>query len=167
MTGPRKHSDPSHQPRRDRMYEEHVQDPYRARGKYPEPTICPACRAIFHHGRWQWGEAVEGAEQHLCPACQRIRDRLPAAQLTLSGPFFLEHRQEIMGLVHHIEARARAEHPLERIMDIRDEAETCVIALTEAHLAHGIGEAVHHAYKGELRSVYTDEEALFRVSWSR
>jgi NMD protein affecting ribosome stability and mRNA decay len=149
------------------MYEEHVHDSYRTRGKYPEPTICPECRALFHHGRWQWGEAIEGAQRHLCPACQRIRDRLPAAQLTLSGPFFVEHRHEIMGLVHHTESRAKAEHPLERIMDISEDAETCVIRFTEAHLAHGVGAAVHHAYKGELKSVYTDEDALFRISWSR
>jgi hypothetical protein len=149
------------------MYEEHVHDPYRARGKYPEPTTCPECHAVFHHGHWQWGDARQGAEQHLCPACQRVRDRLPAAQLTLSGPFFSAHRPEIMSLVHHAEGKAKAEHPLERIIDISEAADTCVITFTEAHLAHGVGAAVHHAYKGELKSVYTDEDALFRVSWSR
>jgi len=86
MTGRKKHEDYSHQPRRDRMDEERVSDPYRTRGKWPEPTTCPECGAIVHHGQWRWGKAAPEAEQHLCPACQRIHDRVPAGQLTLSYP---------------------------------------------------------------------------------
>lgn len=167
MSGSRKHSDTSHQPRRDSMYEERVSDPYRARGKWPEPTACPECGAIFHHGHWQWGEATPGAEQHLCPACQRTRDRVPAGQLTLKGAFFVEHRAEILSLIHNAEAKAKAEHPLERIMAIGEEADGAVVTFTDAHLAHGVGEALHHAYQGELDSAYTDEDAILRISWSR
>ncbi|HEX9625874.1 MAG TPA: BCAM0308 family protein [Acidiferrobacterales bacterium] len=167
MTGRKHPSDYSHQPRRDRMYEERVSDPYRARGKWPEPSTCPECGAIFHDGRWLWGAAEPGAEQHLCPACLRIRDRLPAGQLTLSGPFFAAHRDEILHLVRNTETKARAEHPLERIIDVKDEADHTVVTFTDSHLTHGIGEALHHAYHGELDSRYTDEGDLLRVSWSR
>lgn len=167
MTGRRRRDDHIHQPRRDRMDEERVSDPYRARGKWPEPTTCPECEAIFHHGRWQWGEAPEGAERHLCPACQRIRDRVPAGQLTLSGEFYAAHQDEILHLVRNTEAKARAEHPLERIMDVNEEADHTVVTFTDAHLVHGIGEALRHAYHGELDSRYTDEGDLLRVSWSR
>lgn len=167
MTGPRRRADPSHQPRRDSRYEERVTDPYRARGKWPEPTACPECGAIFHHGRWQWGAAVPEAEPHLCPACQRVRDRMPAGELTLGGAFFTAHRPEILNLIHHTESEARAEHPLERIMAIEEGADRTVITFTDAHLTHGIGEALRHAYQGELDSRYTDEDVLLRVSWSR
>lgn len=167
MTGPRKRTDTSHQPRRDRMDEERVSDPYRARGKWPEPTTCPECGVIFHEGRWQWGTAQPGAAQHLCPACQRIHDRVPAGQLTLSGQFFAEHHEEILHLVHNAESKERAEHPLERIMDIKEEADHTVVTFTDRHLVHGIGEALHHAYHGELDSHYTDEDDLLRVAWSR
>jgi hypothetical protein len=167
MTGRKLRSDYSHQPRRDRMDAERVSDPYRSRGKWKEPTTCPECSAVFHHGHWQWGAAAADAEQHLCPACQRIRDRVPAAQLTLSGPFFAEHRDEILRLVRHTEARARAEHPLERLIDMHDEAGQTVATFTEAHLAHGVGEALRHAYHGELDSHYTDEGDLLRVAWKR
>lgn len=167
MTGRRKRSNYIHQPRRDRMDEERVSDPYRARGKWPEPTACPNCGAIFHSGRWQWGTAAPDAEQHLCPACQRVRDRVPAGQLTLSGVFFKTHRDEIMHLVRNAETKARAEHPLERIMDVVDEPDRTVVTFTDSHIAHGIGEALRHAYQGEMESRYTDEGDLLRVSWSR
>lgn len=167
MTGRKNRSDYSHQPRRDRMDAERVSDPYRARGKWKEPTACPECGAIFQHGRWQWGAAEQGAEQHLCPACERIRDRVPAGQLSLSGAFFAEHREEILHLVRNTEAKARAEHPLERIIEIKDDAGRTVVTFTDSHLTHGIGEALRHAYHGELDSRYTDEGDLLRVSWSR
>jgi NMD protein affecting ribosome stability and mRNA decay len=167
MTGRRTHPDPSHQPRRDRIEAAHVTDPYRARGKWKEPTTCPGCGAIYQQGRWQWGAGDARAEQHLCPACQRVRDRVPAGQLTLSGRFFAEHHDEILHLVRHTEEKARAEHPLERIMDVADEGTRAVVTFTDAHLVHGVGEALHHAYHGELDSHYTDEGDLLRVSWSR
>jgi hypothetical protein len=167
MTGRKTPSDVMHQPRRDRMDEERVSDPYRARGKWQEPTTCPGCNAVFHHGHWQWGAAAAGAEQHLCPACQRIRDRVPAGQLTLRGPFFTAHREEILHLVRNTEAKARAAHPLERVIEIKEEADQTVATFTDAHLTHGIGQALHHAYHGELDSHYTDEGDLLRVAWSR
>lgn len=167
MTG-RKHS-PDHiqQPRRDRMDSERVNDPYRAREKWPEPATCPECGAIVHHGHWQWGDAAPGAALHLCPACQRVRDRVPAGQLTLNGTFYSAHRDEILQLVRNVESKARAEHALERIMDVRDEADRTVITFTDSHLTHGVGEALRHAYQGELDSRYTDEDGLMRVAWSR
>ena len=61
----------------------------------------------------------------------------------------------------------RAEHPLERIMDIKEEAGHTVVTFTDAHLVHGIGEALRHAYHGKLDSRYTDEDDLLRVAWSR
>ena len=167
MSG-RKHStDHIHQPRRDSMDAERVSDPYRAREKWPEPTTCPECGAIVRHGRWQWGETAPGAAQHLCPACQRVRDRVPAGQLTLHGTFYAEHRDEILHLVRNVESKARTEHPLERIMDVKDEADRTVITFTDSHLAHGVGEALRHAHHGELDSRYTDEDGLMRVTWSR
>jgi len=102
-----------------------------------------------------------------CPACQRIRDRVPAGQLTLSGPFFVEHREEILHLVRHTESKARAEHALERIIEVKEGADQTVVTLTGTHLTHGIGEALHHAYHGELDTHYTDEGDLLRVAWSR
>lgn len=167
MPGHRQHDDPSAHPRRDRMDAERVSDPYRARGKPAEPTTCPECHAIFHRGRWQWGTPQSGAAEHLCPACLRIRDRVPAGEVTLSGAFYAEHRDEILALVRNIEATARAEHPLARIIDISDTDAGSVVTCTDGHLAHRIGKALASAYHGTLDAPFTDEGDLARVTWRR
>jgi hypothetical protein len=87
--------------------------------------------------------------------------------LTLSGPFFAAHREEILNIVHNAEARAKAEHPLERIIETREEGGRTIITFTDAHLVQGIGKALHNAYHGELDSKFTDEGDLVRVAWSR
>src|SRR5690349_4580543 len=38
--------------RRDKMFEERVHDPYKARHKIAEPSVCSQCGAVFHEGRW-------------------------------------------------------------------------------------------------------------------
>lgn len=153
-------------PRHDGIFQEHVHDAYKAKGKLPEPTVCPQCGAVFHEGRWQWRSAPAGAHRQTCPACHRLHDHYPAGFVTLQGEFFRTHRDEIMQLVHNQEKRVRVEHPLKRIMAVEEKDGTALVTTTDIHLARGIGEALHHAYQGELQYHYNPEENLLRVSWT-
>ncbi|WP_430229139.1 BCAM0308 family protein [Nitrosomonas communis] len=153
--------------RRDGIFQEKVHDAYKLRGKLHEPTVCPECNAVFHEGRWQWLPAPANAHQEMCSACHRIHDHYPAGFLTLEGPFFLAHREEIMHLVHHEEKYQRAEHPVKRIMEIEEKPDSTLITTTDIHLARGMGEKIHDSYQGELEFHYNPEENLLRVSWSR
>ena len=155
------------QMRRDRLIKEQVHDTYKAKGKPHEPTLCPECGVVFHKGRWQWLEAPAGAHMTLCPACQRGHDRYPGGYLTLSGEFFREHRDEILHAARNLEAHEKSEHPLRRIMDVEDQADGVLITTTAMELARALGDAVHHAYKGELDYKYTDEANILRVVWKR
>ena len=145
----------------------HVADPYRSRGKPREPTVCGECSAVFHAGRWQWLPAPESAERATCPACHRISDNTPAGYVRLQGKFFVDHRDELLNLVQNVERRERAEHAIQRIMKISDEAEGVLITTTDIHLARVIGEAVSHAYDGTLDMHFNDDENLARVHWTR
>jgi len=151
--------------RRDELRDELVHDTYKAKGKLPEPTCCPDCGATYHRGRWTWEPAPAGAHEHLCPACQRTRDRFPAGFVSLGGKLFAAHRDEIMSLARHCEANEKARHPLERIMTIENSAEGVLITTTGTHLAREIAEHVHNAYKGKLEFHYNKEENLLRAAW--
>jgi NMD protein affecting ribosome stability and mRNA decay len=142
-------------------------DPYRAASKPPEPTLCPECRAVFKSGRWTWDEAPDDAYQHVCPACQRIHDRFPAGYVTIKGDFFAEHRDEIVHLINNHEKREKAQRPLQRIMAIDEIREGVEVTTTDSHLARGIAEALHDAYKGELKMRYSRDENLVRATWKR
>jgi NMD protein affecting ribosome stability and mRNA decay len=168
MKQPRKPTDYAQQHGKDeRMYGERYEDPYQARGKYPEPSVCTGCGALFHKGRWQWGIAPAGAHKHLCPACQRIHDRQPAGILTIRGDFFAAHRQEILGLIHNAEAKERVEHPLQRVMKIEEGEDGVVVSLTDVHLTRTIGDDLHSAYEGELDYEYVERATVFRANWTR
>ncbi len=153
--------------RHDRLLQEFRHDPYQARQKLHEPAVCPECGAVFHDGRWQWTVRPAQAQEELCPACHRIRDEFPAGFVTLHGPFLTEHREELLNLVNNEAARARAEHPLKRIMKIEAQDDGLLITTTDIHLARGIGEALHHAFRGELEFHYNRQDNLLRVAWQR
>jgi hypothetical protein len=103
----------------------------------------------------------------LCPACQRGRDGLPAGILTLEGRFHLEHRPEILGLLKNIEEREIKHHALKRIMSVEEQGETLTVATAHPGLARALGDALHHAYQGDLDYQYPDEGGVMRVHWSR
>jgi NMD protein affecting ribosome stability and mRNA decay len=151
----------------DRILQSQEADAYGLRGKLPDPTACSTCGALYRAGRWTWGAAPIDAHRTVCPACRRVADDYPAGIVTLAGPFVAGHREEIEGLVRNVEEREKAEHALKRVIAIRREGDGIVVTTTDARLARGIGEAVHHAYQGELDYVFTEAENVLRVSWSR
>ena len=144
-----------------------LDDPYRAAAKPPEPTVCPECKATFTEGRWTWEKAPADSNELLCPACQRIQDRFPAGYVTIKGEFLKEHREEIVALIENHEKKEKADRPLQRIIAIDDTREGLEVTTTDSHLARGIAEALHGAYKGELKLRYSRDENLLRASWKR
>ncbi|HSR02937.1 MAG TPA: BCAM0308 family protein, partial [Methylophilaceae bacterium] len=132
------------------------------------PTVCPQCKAIFHKGRWQWSDVPANAHQKTCPACHRLNDDFPAGFVTLEGPFYMEHADQILRTVHNHEQYERSEHPLKRIMSVQKQAsDSVLITTTEIHLARGIGKAIQDAYQGELELHYNPGENQLRVYWKR
>jgi NMD protein affecting ribosome stability and mRNA decay len=148
-------------------FEEHV-DAYKMKVKLSEPTVCPQCKAIFHKGHWQWNAVPANAHQETCPACHRLNDNFPAGFVTLEGPFYTEHTDEILRTVYNHEEHERSEHPLKRIMAVqKQDSDSVLITTTDIHLARGIGKAIHDAYQGELELHYNSGENQLRVYWKR
>lgn len=167
MTGAKKSTDFIRHERHDRLIRELEHDPYHSKRKIKEPAFCPDCGAIYNKGRWIWGDAEPNANKHLCPACQRVKDHVPAAYMTLRGDFLAEHRDEIMNLVENYEQREKMAHPLKRIMNTEETDKEAEFTFTDAHLARGIAEAIHNAYQGAIDYQYTKEDVMLRVTWER
>jgi NMD protein affecting ribosome stability and mRNA decay len=160
----------SHRPpdNKDRSVRVRKHDPYKAKGKLPEPSVCRQCKAVYHKGRWTWGPVPSDSHDVVCPACERIRDHAPSGVLLLTGEFVNKHRDEILGLARNEEARVNAEHPLARIIKIENQAkapEGVVITTTDPHLARRIGEALHHAHHGTFTCRYEQDNDLLRANW--
>ncbi|MEF3169256.1 MAG: ATPase [Deltaproteobacteria bacterium] len=153
--------------RRDRLIQEKRHDTYKEYGKWPEPTVCTVCKSLFIDGRWTWRPAPADANQTICPACQRIRDHYPAGILEIRGPFFREHRDEILNLIRNEESLEKDEHPMERLMGIVDTEDMTTIETTGVHIARRLGEAISRAYQGTLDIQYQEGEKSIRVTWER
>jgi NMD protein affecting ribosome stability and mRNA decay len=153
--------------RRDRLIRELGHDPYHSKRKIKGPAVCSDCGALYVAGRWTWEKAPADARDTVCPACHRIRDKVPAAFLTLRGDFLNSHRVEIMNLINNYQEHERTEHPLKRIMGREEQADGFVFTFTDAHLARGIGGALYNAYEGKVDYQYSKEDIMLRVIWTR
>lgn len=153
--------------RKEQRYNEPHNDSYRSAGKLAEPSRCPRCGAAYNKGRWTWGAAATDAAIETCPACRRIEDNFPGGYVTLKGRFFDAHRDEILNVVSAREARARSEHPMQRIIGVETLSSGVRVTTTDAHLARGIAVAIHEAFKGDLDVRFSKDENLVRAVWSR
>lgn len=141
-------------------------DPYRAQRKTGESIVCDQCGVVCHDGRWYWGTPPVGNDAGgLCPACQRIRDRYPAGTLRLHG-LPERYRDEVLGLVRNAEEREKAEHPLERLMEVEDGGDGVVVTTTGTHLARSIASALKRRFHGGIAIRYVEGETLVRVDWT-
>lgn len=155
--------------RKDRLIKETRHDVYREKNKWPEPTLCSECGASFINGRWSWEKPTlqVGLHEATCPACRRVIDHCPAGYVDITGPFFGEHRMDILNLIYNTEKREKEGHPLERIMAVNHGGDRTVVTTTGTHLARRLGEALASAYKGNLSFHYAEAEDVIRVSWQR
>jgi len=152
----------------ERPGEGRIDDPCLSRSSWSDPTVCKDCAAVYHEGRWQWAEErPKNAHKDVCPACYRIHEKMPAGFLTLGGDFFLQHRNEIMRLIHHTVETQEADDPLKRIMGIKDADNGVVITFTDMRLLHDVGMAIQHVYKGDFTIKFPRATDDIRASWVR
>lgn len=154
------------EPRKNWLTQEHSHDFNKANRKPSEPTVCPICYAVFKGGRWQWLDSWPlEARKETCQACRQIKDNRPAGTVTLSGDFVQTHRQEVINLIRHQERNERSLHPLHRIIKLEERPDQMIVTTTDIHLPKRIGQAIHRAYKGDLKLRYDPDHCLVRADW--
>ena len=161
----------------------YLQDPYhdvnhdafRLRGKLRDGSACNTCSVVFHKGLMRWADDVNSeypekdrSKGHFeCPACQRVRERIPGGVVTIRGMFFNQHEEEILNLIKSLEHEEHSQHPMQRIISMMPIRLGLEITTTYEHLARRIGDALQSAYHGELQIQYSKGEKLVRVVWCR
>jgi len=155
-------------PRRDhpaRRVEPKQHDTYKARSKPVGTTVCPACGVVLRAGKWSWTTPAGDARKGTCPACRRIHNGYPAGTIELLGEGIAPYRIEIGRPIRSIEAREKAEHPLERLMTMKVEPDGLRIETTGLHLARSIASAVKRRFHGHVQITYPEGENRVRVTW--
>ena len=81
------------------------EDPYEPE-EGQEAALCTQCHALYQGKRWFFDaplyERLAGTDkvrEVVCPTCRKIKDHFPEGILTLSGEFFAQHQEEIVGLL--------------------------------------------------------------------
>ena len=85
----------------------------------------------------------------------------------ISGKFLLDHEEELLNLVNHEGNLAQERNPQSSISKISKTDGVITVEVTEHNLASRIGKALHRAYKGELRSNFSEGEKFAAVNWQR
>ena len=132
----------------------------------PDPTPAPAPGGTISPASSPTAAPAD-AHRTACPACRRIKDRVPAGVVTIEGEFAAAHRAEIENLVRNVEEREKRDHALKRIIAIEEEGQALLVSTTDGKLARAIADALHSAYQGELDYKFTERENVFRAHWSR
>jgi hypothetical protein len=148
--------------------------PRRIQSKRPDNTRpkaatmeCDECGVVFHAGRWSWGAPPLGdVGGGLCPACERIRDRYPAGTIRIPGGLDAQH-DELVGLIRNAEQAEKADHPLERLMAVDEQADGgLVVTTTGIHLARAITSKLERRLHREASMRYGEEQNLLFVDFA-
>lgn len=149
-------------------------DPYIMDEGGQEPAVCTKCHAVYKNRRWyleeeEFRQLRESREvtKVVCPACRKIAESYPEGIVTLRGDYLWHHEEEIRNIIKNEEDKAMAKNPLERIIQMKREGEDLIIETTEEKLAEHIGRALNKAHQGELKTDWSDQHSLCRVTWER
>ncbi|MGV3724923.1 MAG: BCAM0308 family protein [Actinomycetota bacterium] len=140
---------------------------------YPDGTVCVRCHAVYRNQHWNRDTAraelalQAGAQEVVCPGCKIVAERNPRGIVTLSGDYWPQHKDDILNLIRNEETRGMSVNPLERIIDIREEADALIIETTTEKLAQKIARAIDKAHQGSLVYHWPDNNHLIRVDWER
>jgi hypothetical protein len=136
------------------------------------PAICSRCHAYLETDHWLYGEQryreiKEMPDIHvmLCPGCTRVERRLYEGEVTVRHHWDSVDKAEVVNLIRHEEARARATNPSARIALLDDRGDELYILTTTQFLAKRIGTELHKAYRGSLKEDHLLRERFMRVRW--
>jgi len=137
-----------------------------------EPTVCDRCGAIYVRKTWRsdhriTSDLLDSAHWDLCPACTQRRTGIAYGRIVLSGPFALEHEDEIRRRIANVGARARFTQPQRRTLTVEREDDRIEVLTTSQKLAHRIVKELKKLFGGRARYVWDSRDGALYATWSR
>ncbi len=163
MTGRAKH--PGQKKDRPRGVTQRNPEVYRKAAKPSGAQRCTDCGLVEYRGRWS--RRAPGRlrlADGLCPACRRVRERYPAGTVRVPKELCGE-REALVRQIRNVEKAEAAEHPLERLMDVKESGGGLVVTTTGVHLAREIAHHLGKQFHRKPRLRYAEGESLVRVDW--
>lgn len=116
---------------------------------------CPACHAVFDGRKWNSPSHVsrenrDRAEQALCTACKRIRDKVTLGTVYLDGEIIASRTEEILRMIRREEEIEHNRNYCSRILDIRTNGKKMTIRTVNSLLAIHIARQFKKAFKGRM-----------------
>ena len=163
MTGRAKH--PGQKKDRPRGVAQRNPEVYRKATKPSGAQRCTECGLVEYRGRWS--RRAPGRlrlADGLCPACRRVRERYPAGTVRVPKKLCGD-RDALVRLIRNTEKAEAAEHPLERLMDIKESGGNLVVTTTGVHLARQVAHQLARQFHRKPHFRYAEGESLVRVDW--
>jgi hypothetical protein len=150
-------------------------DAYLSRWTPKGILYCKTCGAVYYRRRWTLtpppdvrdaAEFGDGVHIVLCPGCRKVDDHHPLGALLLVevAP---EERAEILHLLRNAAARARANNPLERIIEIVANGAGWIVTTTTENLAQRLGRCLEKARGGNVTYKWSHNNKFVRVLWEK
>ncbi|HEX5052825.1 MAG TPA: BCAM0308 family protein [Planctomycetota bacterium] len=136
-------------------------DSYRPAGTL-YPAVCRRCHATHWQGRWRWDDAPPDLAPVLCPACERMQDRVPAHVVELRGAL-PRWWGEVQGLIANVEHLETEQHPLERVMRVEVGDDRVLVSTTGMHMARQLVAAIVRRFRHRVRLTFTD--VMTSIEW--
>ncbi len=135
--------------------------------KTDHDVVCKECGALKHNGTWTWDPLPNSYSEDYCPACLKIKNNSPGSAITLSGQYTVDHRDDLIELIHSIAAEETALHPLERLIEIERHEDRLIVNTTGEIMPRRIGYALNLKYHGYLETKPSANEGVIYYVWKK
>lgn len=119
--------------------------------------VCKGCGFIYDGKKWFKDEKLlarlkryHEAEELLCTACKRMRDKIACGVVYLKASFLKEREEEIMKFIRKEEEVEQSHNHLSRILNIYWDNNRLIIETINQQLAVHIGKKMKKMYGGHL-----------------
>jgi hypothetical protein len=135
-------------------------DSYRPVGKL-HPAMCRHCHATEWQGEWHWDAPVPDLAPVTCPACERLRDGVPAHTVELTGDL-PRHWNDVRRLLGEVERTVVAAWPLERLFPVRVLDDRVVVATTGMRIARHLVATLVRRYRHGVQLRFGEDATIVR-----